>query len=50
MTENDTSLPTNQRGEWDVILAGGGVPGGGQGGASPTAARTGHVSARPRPD
>jgi type II secretory pathway pseudopilin PulG len=33
MTENDTSLPMNQRGEWDIINAAGGVPG--QGGASP---------------
>jgi len=33
MTENDTSLPMNQRGEWDIINAAGGVPG--QGGSSP---------------
>jgi type II secretory pathway pseudopilin PulG len=33
MTENDTSLPMNQRGEWDIVNAAGGVPG--QGGASP---------------
>jgi len=35
MTENDTSLPMNQRGEWDVINAAGGIPGGGEGGPSP---------------
>jgi type II secretory pathway pseudopilin PulG len=33
MTENDLSLPMNQRGEWDVINAAGGVPG--AGGQSP---------------
>jgi type II secretory pathway pseudopilin PulG len=33
MTQNDLSLPMNQRGEWDIINAAGGVPG--QGGASP---------------
>jgi type II secretory pathway pseudopilin PulG len=33
MTENDLSLPMNQRGEWDVINAAGGVPG--EGGPSP---------------
>ena len=27
MTENDTSLPMNQRGEWDIINAAGGVLG-----------------------
>lgn len=47
MTENDTSLPTNQRGEWDVILAGGGVPGGGQGGASPQQPGRGRIGAPP---
>ncbi len=35
MTENDMSLPMNQRGEWDLITAAGGVPGGGEGGPSP---------------
>jgi len=35
MTENDTSVPMNQRGEWDVINAAGGIPGGGEGGPSP---------------
>jgi hypothetical protein len=35
MTENDPSLPMTQRGEWDVINAAGGVPGGGEGGPSP---------------
>jgi type II secretory pathway pseudopilin PulG len=35
MTENDTSLPMNQRGEWDTINAAGGVPGGGERGPSP---------------
>src|SRR5262245_11243991 len=35
MTENDTSLPMNQRGEWDVINAAGGLPGGGEGGPAP---------------
>ena len=35
MTENDLSLPMNQRGEWDVINAAGGIPGGGEGGQSP---------------
>jgi type II secretory pathway pseudopilin PulG len=33
MTENDQSVPANQRGEWDVITAAGGVPG--QGGPAP---------------
>jgi type II secretory pathway pseudopilin PulG len=33
MTENDLTLPMNQRGEWDIINAAGGVPG--QGGPSP---------------
>ncbi len=33
MTENDMSLPMNQRGEWDLINAAGGVPG--EGGPSP---------------
>jgi type II secretory pathway pseudopilin PulG len=35
MTEGDTSIPMNQRGEWDVINAAAGVPGGGEGGPSP---------------
>jgi len=35
MTENDLSLPMNQRGEWDLINAAGGVPGGGESGAAP---------------
>jgi type II secretory pathway pseudopilin PulG len=34
MTENDLTLPLNQRGEWDIINAAGGVPGG-QGGPAP---------------
>ena len=33
MTEHDASLPMNQRGEWDIINAAGGVPG--QGGPAP---------------
>jgi type II secretory pathway pseudopilin PulG len=47
MTENDTSLPMNQRGEWDVILAAGGVPGGGQGGPSPQQPGRGRIGAPP---
>lgn len=35
MTENDTSLPMNQRGEWDVITAASGVPGTNSGGPPP---------------
>ena len=43
MTENDTSLPMNQRGEWDVILAGGGVPG--QNGPAPQQSTPGRLGA-----
>jgi type II secretory pathway pseudopilin PulG len=45
MTENDMSLPLNQRGEWDVINAAGGVPGGGEGGPAPQPGGRGRVGA-----
>jgi type II secretory pathway pseudopilin PulG len=45
MTENDTSLPLNQRGEWDTINAAGGVPGGGEGGPSPQGPQAGRRGA-----
>jgi len=46
MTENDTTLPMNQRGEWDVILASGGVPGqNGPNGQSPQQSTPGRMGA-----
>src|SRR3954471_288045 len=45
MTENDPSMPMNQRGEWDVITAAGGVPGGGEGGPSPQQGGRGRIGA-----
>ena len=53
MTENDLSLPTNQRGEWDLITAAGGVPGGSgapqQGGRGRGGAPSTGLSAPPAP-
>jgi type II secretory pathway pseudopilin PulG len=43
MTENDPSVPTDQRGEWDVITAAGGVPA--QGGQSQQPAGRGRAGA-----
>jgi type II secretory pathway pseudopilin PulG len=45
MTENDASLPMNQRGEWDIINAAGGVPGGGEGGRAPQPGGRGRAGA-----
>jgi type II secretory pathway pseudopilin PulG len=45
MTENDTSVPMNQRGDWDLILAANGVPGGGEGGQSPQPPARGRIGA-----
>jgi type II secretory pathway pseudopilin PulG len=39
MTETDLTLPMNQRGEWDIINAAGGVPGQGGPSAQPPAGR-----------